>query len=117
MRSVDWNPDSARLASGEADGTVRIWHVQETKTLRTLSGPKGTLESLGCHPGGERVIATVLSMGPEPWAVKLSDAASSYQKSRSGMPRVQESAKGKRRSMGGPGLDPRPCWCRRANSG
>src|SRR5436309_2587009 len=39
--SVSWSPDRRWLASGGADGTVRLWEAATGKALRALEGHKG----------------------------------------------------------------------------
>jgi WD40 repeat protein len=41
VRSVAFSPDSARLASGSDDSTVKIWDASSGKCLQTLEGHSG----------------------------------------------------------------------------
>jgi GTPase SAR1 family protein len=50
--SVGWSPDGARLLSGGADGTVRLWEAASGRELAVLEGHKGPVLSVGWSPDG-----------------------------------------------------------------
>jgi len=49
---VGWSPDGARLLSGGADGTVRLWEAASGRELALLEGHKGPVLSVGWSPDG-----------------------------------------------------------------
>lgn len=51
------SPDGRRLASGSADGVLRIWELSSGQEAATLSGHTGRIMSLDWNPDGERVIS------------------------------------------------------------
>ena len=50
--SVGWSPDGARLLSGGADGTLRLWEAASGRELAVLEGHKGPVWSVGWSPDG-----------------------------------------------------------------
>ncbi len=46
VRSVAWDGEGGRLASGSADNTVRVWDAVQGKLLRTLEGHTGGVGSV-----------------------------------------------------------------------
>ena len=62
--SVAFSPDGARLVSGSADNTIKLWEVQSGRLLRTLVGHTGTVRHLLFHqtvPGCSRAVMIGLS--------------------------------------------------------
>jgi WD40 repeat protein/serine/threonine protein kinase len=55
IRSVAWNSDGSRLASGGEDGTVKIWESATGKLLETLRGHTATTGSVLWSPDGTRL--------------------------------------------------------------
>jgi WD40 repeat protein len=54
---VAFSPDSAELASGGLDETVRLWDVPSGKELRVLRGHKNTVIDLTYSPDGKAVLS------------------------------------------------------------
>jgi WD40 repeat protein len=69
VRSIAWNPDGMRLATGTIGGTVRIWKVEAGKELVTLAGHTASVTSLAWNPEGSR-----LATASEDGTVKVWDA-------------------------------------------
>ena len=52
MHSVAFSSDGNHLASGGADGTVKIWKVLKGELTRTLGHKKGAVNSVAYSPDG-----------------------------------------------------------------
>ena len=68
VRSVAFSPDSALLAAGGDDGTVRLWAVHTGEPRGVLTGTGGAVRSVAFNPDG-----TQLASGGEDNAVRLWD--------------------------------------------
>ncbi|MEZ4662982.1 MAG: hypothetical protein R2911_35995 [Caldilineaceae bacterium] len=64
---VKWSPDSARLASGSADGTVRIWNVADGSIENVLMGRDGEVKPVAWSPDGAQLAAGFKSGGAQMW--------------------------------------------------
>jgi len=51
-RSVAFTPDGSRLVTGGYDSTVKIWNVETTKLLETITGPFGKVYEVDVSPDG-----------------------------------------------------------------
>jgi small GTP-binding protein len=63
---VAFDPESAILASGSWDTTVRLWDVQSGKLVRTLEGHREAVTSMAFDP-----TSVVLASGSDDGAIKL----------------------------------------------
>jgi WD40 repeat protein len=63
-----WSPDGARLATGGADPTARLWDPQTGAPLGELAWELGALRCLSWSPDGARLAA-----GHEDGAVRVWD--------------------------------------------
>lgn len=68
VNAVAFAPDGNRLASGGADGRVRVWHVA-TNRCQVFEGHQGPVQSLAFTPNGEQLLS-----GAEDGTVCLWDA-------------------------------------------
>jgi WD40 repeat protein len=79
VRSVSFSPDGARIVSGSADKTVRVWDVSSDKAgfvsgqcvLGPLQGHTNWVQSVSFSPDGARIVS-----GSEDKTVKVWDAHS-----------------------------------------
>ncbi len=69
VKCVDFSPDGTRLASGEVDGTVRLWDAQSGDLLQARQGHTANVESVAFSPDGR-----LLASGSWDHTVKLWDA-------------------------------------------
>jgi eukaryotic-like serine/threonine-protein kinase len=53
--SVAWSPDGARLATGNTDGTGRVWDAAGGRELFTLRGHAGGVYCVSWSPDGQRL--------------------------------------------------------------
>ncbi len=57
VTAVAFSPDSARIASGSSDGSIRIWNVSDRTTARRLDVGGRTVQGLAFDAGGSRIAA------------------------------------------------------------
>ena len=68
--SVAFSPDGAMVASGSANGTVKLWNVSTRENIATLEGHTGSVVSLDFSTNG-----TLLASGARDNTVKLWNVA------------------------------------------
>src|SRR5688572_2133192 len=57
IKAVAFSPDGKLLASGGFDNTIKLWHVETARELRTLYGHSFRIHSVAFSPDG-RIIAS-----------------------------------------------------------
>jgi WD40 repeat protein len=67
---VSWSPDGARLATGSADSTAKIWDAAGGRELLTLKGHTGQVRSVAWSPDGLR-----MATGSDDGTAKVWEAA------------------------------------------
>jgi WD40 repeat protein len=70
VSSVSWSTDGARLATGSADGTAKVWDAAGGRVLLTLKGHTGPVRSVSWSADGAR-----LATGSADGTAKVWDAA------------------------------------------
>ena len=71
MTSLSFSPDGSKLASGGADGFVKVWDVTSGECLQTLEGHSAWMSSVAFAAEGSKV-----ALGSNDNTVKLWDVAS-----------------------------------------
>ncbi|MDF5713756.1 MAG: NB-ARC domain-containing protein [Rhizonema sp. NSF051] len=69
--SLAFTPDGERLATGDADGKLRLWRVADGKQLMTLQGHGSWVWSVSFSPDGQQIVS-----GSEDSAICLWNVAS-----------------------------------------
>jgi WD40 repeat protein len=60
--SVAYSADGKRIATGGADGTVRVWDAATARPLRTLVGHRWQVVALAFSPDGKRLASSSLAV-------------------------------------------------------
>ena len=58
MAGIAFSPDGHRLASGDTDGTVRLWNVDTGEPIARLTGHTDMVYSVAFSPDGHRLAST-----------------------------------------------------------
>ena len=66
-----WSPDSAMVASGHGDFTVKVWHASSGALIRTLTGHTMIVGAVAFSPDG-----TMIASGSDDDTVRVWDAPS-----------------------------------------
>jgi Novel STAND NTPase 1/WD domain, G-beta repeat len=74
VTSIAFTPHGQILATGNADGTVRLWDLASRRQITALTGPAGAVTSVAFSPHGQ-----ILATGNADGTVRLWDLASRRQ--------------------------------------
>ena len=55
VQTVAFGPNGRWLASGDGDGTVRLWDAAKGSVVRVLPGHRGAVMALALSPDGKRL--------------------------------------------------------------
>jgi WD40 repeat protein len=80
VHCIAFGPDGKRLASGSADGTVRIWDVPETTTIATLAGHARRIVAIAFSPDGRMLATGSEATGPFVEGIKPAEMGALIQK-------------------------------------
>ncbi|NNC90905.1 MAG: protein kinase, partial [Acidimicrobiia bacterium] len=68
-----FSPDGMRIATGEADGTIRIWDAAIAEEQLILKGHTADVMSVAFHPAGDQLVSVGLDGTMRVWALDLDD--------------------------------------------
>ncbi|HUU61491.1 MAG TPA: kelch repeat-containing protein, partial [Acidimicrobiia bacterium] len=71
--AVAFSPDGTRIATGEADGTVRLWDPATGQEQLVLSGHTAQVVDVSFSPDGSRLASVGLDGTMRVWALNLDD--------------------------------------------
>ena len=57
VRAAAFSPDGARIVSGSADDTIRVWDAASGEDLRVLGGHEGDVLAVALSPDGARIVS------------------------------------------------------------
>ena len=71
--SVAFSPDGSRVATGEADGTIRLWDPATGEETRVLAGHDGMVVDVAFGPDGTRLASTDVNGVSKVWTLDLEE--------------------------------------------
>ena len=78
MKSLDFSPDGALLATSADDERINLWQVRDNALMRTIESDQGPISSLDFSPNGE-VLAGATWKGIGLWQVSNGNLLRTYQ--------------------------------------
>jgi len=70
VNSVAFSPDSNRIASGSANGTLKVWDAQTGQQTLTLQGHPGWVSSVAFSPDGKRLASASSDKTVKVWGAQ-----------------------------------------------
>jgi WD40 repeat protein len=67
VRGAAFSPDGARVLTGSADKTARLWDSQSGQLLATLQGHEGSVLSVAFSPDGSRILTASVDKTARLW--------------------------------------------------
>jgi WD40 repeat protein len=69
VRAAAWSPDGRLLATGSANGVVRVWSAGHGRLPRTFRGHRASVSSLGFDPTGRGLLSSAQDATARIWTV------------------------------------------------
>ena len=83
--SIAFSPDGARLVSGSADRTIKLWDVKTGECLQTLEGHSNWVMSVAFSPDGARLVSGSADRTIKLWDVKTGECLQTLEGHRHGI--------------------------------
>ena len=100
VRSVAFSPDGSRMASGDADGIIRVWDPAAGKIIYSMKGHKGAVLGVAYGPDGTRLATAGVDGTVRLWDTRIGQVALTLTGHKDGVTSIAFSPDGKRIASG-----------------